>query len=52
MFMNPGYLPVERRPDAPKKVRKWDQIEESINRINIAKSKDASSPKDLEFWQD
>jgi hypothetical protein len=52
MFMNPGYLPVERRPDAPKKVRKWDQIEESINRINIAKSKDAASPKDLEFWQD
>jgi hypothetical protein len=52
MFMNPSYLPVEHRPDAPKKVRTWDQIQESIDRVNVAKSKDASSPKDLEFWQD
>lgn len=52
MFLNPGYLAVERRPDAPKQVRKWTDIEEAINRVNIAKSRDASNPKDLEFWQD
>jgi len=52
MFMNPGYLAVERRPDAPKKVRTWNQIEESINRVNIARSKDAANPKELEFWDD
>lgn len=52
MFMNPGYLSVERRPDAPKKVRTWNQIEESINRVNIARSKDAANPKELEFWDD
>ena len=52
MFMNPGYLAVERRPDAPKKVRQWNQIEESINRVNIARSRDAANPKELEFWDD
>jgi hypothetical protein len=52
MFMNPGYLSVERRPDAPKKVRTWNQIEEAIDRINNHKSREASSPKDLEFWSD
>ena len=52
MFMNPGYLAVERRPDAPKKVRTWNQIEESITRVNIAKSRDAAAPKELEFWDD
>lgn len=52
MFMNPGFLAVERRPDAPKKVRTWNQIEESINRVNIAKSKDAANPKEMEFWDD
>jgi hypothetical protein len=52
MFMNPGFLAVERRPDAPKKVRTWNQIEESINRVNIAKSKDAANPKPMEFWDD
>jgi hypothetical protein len=50
--MNPGFLAVERRPDAPKKVRKWTEIEDSINRVNIAKSKDAANPKELEFWDD
>ena len=52
MFMNPGYLAVERRPDAPKQVRQWGEIEDAINRVNVAKSKDAASPKSLEFWQD
>ena len=52
MFMNPGYLSVERRPDAPKKVRTWNQIEESIDRVNTHKSREAAKPKDLEFWSD
>ena len=52
MFMDPGYLSVERRPDAPKKVRTWDQIEESIDRVNTHKSREAAKPKDLEFWSD
>ena len=52
MFMNPGYLSVERRPDAPKKVRTWDQIQESIDRVNVHKSREAAKPKDLEFWSD
>jgi len=52
VFMNPGYLAVEHRPDAPKKVRTWNQIEESINRVNVARSKDAANPKELEFWDD
>jgi hypothetical protein len=52
MFMNPGYLAVERRPDAPSKVRKWTDIENAIDRVNVAKSKDAANPKSLEFWQD
>ena len=52
MFMNPGYLAVERRPDAPSKVRKWTDIENAIDRVNVAKSKDAANPKLLEFRQD
>ena len=38
LFMPPAFLPVTSRPDAPKKFRKWSDIEESINRVNIAKS--------------
>jgi hypothetical protein len=52
MFMNPGYLAIEYRPDAPKKRRTWDQIEEAVNRVNTHKSREASKPKDLEFWSD
>lgn len=52
MFMNPGYLSIERRPDAPKKFRTWDQITESIDRVNTHKSREAARPKDLEFWSD
>jgi hypothetical protein len=50
--MNPGYLAIKNRPDAPKKMRTWDQIEEAITRVNNQKSKEASKPKDLEFWSD
>lgn len=40
MFAHPDYLRVEGRPDAPAHVRTWGQIEEAVNRVNIAKSKD------------
>jgi hypothetical protein len=52
LVSNPSYLPVEHRPDAPSKVRKWSDIEESINKVNIAKSKFAAQPKDATLWDD
>jgi len=52
LFAHPSYLPVERRPDAPSKVRAWSDIEDSITRVNLARSKDALKPQTLEFWQD
>ena len=52
MLSNPSYIPVEWRPDAPQAVRKWDDIVNAIDRVNIAKSQGAGQPKDLEFWQD
>ena len=52
LFSHPGYVRVEHRPDAPKKVRAWADIEESITRVNKAKSEAAANPKDLEFWED
>jgi hypothetical protein len=52
MIMTAGFLAVERRPDAPKKVRQWSEIENSINRVNVAKSNAAANPKELEFWDD
>lgn len=41
MFGVPAYTRVEFRPDAPKKVRTWAQIQESITAQNIAKTNDA-----------
>ena len=52
LLSNPSYIPVEWRPDAPQSVRKWDDIVNAIDRVNVAKSKGAGQPKDLEFWQD
>lgn len=52
LLSNPSYIPVEWRPDAPKAVRKWDDIVSAIDRVNVAKSQGAGQPKDLEFWQD
>ena len=52
LFSHPTYVKVEHRPDAPKKVRAWADIEEAVNRVNIARSKDAANPKELEFWSD
>ena len=52
LVSNPSYLPVEHRPDAPSKVRKWSDIENSITKVNIAKSKLASQPRDEHLWDD
>ena len=35
MFAVPSYTRVEFRPDAPKRIRSWDAIEESINKQNV-----------------
>lgn len=52
LFTHPGYVKVEHRPDAPKKVRAWADIEDSINRVNIAKSEAAQAPKEQSFFGD
>lgn len=52
LFSHPGYVRVEHRPDAPSKVRAWADIEESVIRVNKAKSEAAANPKALEFWDD
>ena len=50
LVSHPSYLPVQHRPDAPRKVRAWNDIEEAITKNNIAKSKFASQPKEPELW--
>jgi hypothetical protein len=40
------------RPDAPKKVRRWSDIEASVNRVNMARSEQAQRPKEAELWSD
>lgn len=52
LFTHPGYVKVEHRPDAPKKVRAWSDIEASITRVNIAKSEAAQAPKEQNFFGD
>ena len=52
LVSHPSHLPVEFRPDAPRKVRAWNEIENAITRVNIAKSKFAEKPKDFDLWQD
>ena len=52
LVSNPSYLPIEHRPDAPSKVRKWSDIEAAITKVNIAKSKYAAQPKDAQLWDD
>ena len=52
LVSHPSYLPVEHRPDAPRKVRAWNEIEEAVTRVNIAKSKFAAQPKDATLWDD
>lgn len=41
MFGAPEYSRVEFRPDAPKKVRSWSEIEETIDRQNALRTTDA-----------
>ena len=41
MFAVPSYTRVEFRPDAPKKVRAWGEIEEAIKQQNILRTQDA-----------
>jgi hypothetical protein len=41
MFGVPSYLRPEFRPDAPKRMRSWDEIEEAVKRQNEAMTKDA-----------
>jgi hypothetical protein len=41
MFGVPGYLRPEFRPDAPKKIRSWTDIEEAIEKQNTARAQDA-----------
>lgn len=41
MFGVPGYIRPEFRPDAPKKVRSWDQIQEAVKKQNELRTKDA-----------
>ena len=52
LFSHPSYLKVENRPDAPKKVRKWSEIEDAVTRVNIAKSEAAQRPKEQDFWDE
>jgi hypothetical protein len=41
MFGVPSYLRAEFRPDAPKKVRAWNEIEEAVNKQNVLRTTDA-----------
>jgi hypothetical protein len=41
MFGIPSYLRAEFRPDAPKRIRSWDQIQESVEKQNELRTKDA-----------
>lgn len=40
MFGVPSYLRPEFRPDAPKRVRAWTDIEEAVNKQNELRTKD------------
>lgn len=41
LFGMPSYLRAEFRPDAPKRLRSWDQVQEAIDRQNQARTQDA-----------
>jgi hypothetical protein len=40
MFGVPSYTRLEFRPDAPKRVRAWNDIEDEIRRQNELRTKD------------
>lgn len=53
VFAHPSYLPVAHRPDAPKKIRTWNEVENSIKKVNIAKSLDKRlNNEDSTMWED
>jgi hypothetical protein len=41
MFGQPSYTRVEFRPDAPSRVRAWNDIEQAIRKENIVRTQDA-----------
>jgi hypothetical protein len=41
MMGQPSYLRPEFRPDAPKKLRAWNDIEEAVRKENIQRTQDA-----------
>jgi hypothetical protein len=51
MFAAPAYIRPEFRPDAPKRIRSWGEIEEAIERQNVALTQDirASRTEALNF---
>mgnify|MGYP006276202669 CR=1 len=52
LLTHPSYSPVENRPDAPSKVRKWSDIEAAIDKANVARSEQRLRPKEADLWQD
>lgn len=54
VFAHPSYMPVGHRPDAPKQIRAWDEIQKAITKVNIAKSLDRrlQNPDELANWED
>ena len=48
----PSYSPVEARPDAPSKVRKWSEIEAAIDKVNLFRAEQAMKPHEAELWSD
>lgn len=52
LLAHPNYLPVENRPDAPSKVRKWSDIEAAIDKANVAKSEQRLKPREATLWDD
>lgn len=53
LFAHPSYLPIRHRPDAPKAIRKWGDIQDAIKKNNIAKSLDKTVQGDSALvWDD
>ena len=52
LYGHPSYSPVEARPDAPSKVRKWNDIEAAIDKANLHRAEMAEKPHEAELWSD
>ena len=46
MFGAPSYTRIEFRPDAPKRVRAWSDIEEAVSKQNALRTKDKRLTRD------